>query len=178
MIEPPDVIEIAWDGPFPVEDVVARMHRAADYGVYQLYGTHSVQGADTLLYVGKAQERPFGQRLSEHQSAWIEWEASGVTAYLGRLGGMTAMTEDRWPEWNDKIARAERLLIYFCSPPYNSSGEKTFSSMRPSILLNHKRRHRLPQEISTLLWTTGIGTPAWKIFGSNEPQPGTQADVQ
>lgn len=177
MTEPLDVIEIAWDGPFGVEDVVSRMHGAADYGIYQLYGTHSVHGADSLLYIGKAQERSFGQRLREHQNEWTEWEASGVTAYLGRLGGTTVMTKDRWPEWEDQIARAERLLIYFCSPPYNSSGVKTFSSMRPTMVLNHKRRYRLPQEISTLLWTTTIGTAAWKVFGSNEPQPGAAADA-
>ena len=100
-----------------------------------------------------------------------------ITAYLGRLGGTTLMTEDQWPEWEDQIARAERLLIYFSSPPYNSSGVKTFSPMRPTIVLNHRRRNRLPQEVSTLLWTTSIAAGTWSVFGNDEPQPGAAADA-
>lgn len=164
-----EVIEIVWDGPFTVDDVVSKMHGAADYGVYQLYGTHNTMGADSLLYVGKAQRRPFGQRLREHQEEWTKWEASVVTAYVGRLGGTVVMTERQWPDWEDKIARAEQLLIYFCSPPYNSSGIKTFPSMNPTIVLNHKRRHRLPPEVSTLLWSTHVGTASWKVFGDDVP---------
>ena len=177
MTESLDLIEIAWDGPLPVEDVVSRMHGGADYGIYQLYGTHNVLGPDALLYIGKAQGRPFGQRIREHRDEWVEWEPSVVEVYLGRLGSTVAMTKELWSEWEAKIAHAERLLIYFCAPPYNSSGLRSLPEMPATIVLNHKRRHRLPLEVSTLLATTKIDTPTWKVFGDDEPKPRATGDA-
>ncbi|MGZ5177906.1 MAG: hypothetical protein ACXWCW_27600, partial [Burkholderiales bacterium] len=85
MAEPLEVIEIDWDGPFPVETVMSQAHGPGDYGIYQLYGTHTVYGSDSLLYIGRAQDRPFGVRLREHYDDWCQWEASVVSAYIGRL---------------------------------------------------------------------------------------------
>lgn len=164
------IIEISWEGPIPMEEVISKRHRGQDYGVYQLYGTHNVLGSDALLYIGKAQERPFGQRLREHRDEWVEWEPSVVNVYLGRLGGTDRMTAGRWPAWEEHISHAERLLIYFCAPPYNSSGLKSGPQMEPTVVLNHKRRHRLPIEVSTLHLTTKIDTPEWRVYGEDEPR--------
>jgi hypothetical protein len=169
-----NVIEIDWDGPFPMEAVMAEAHAGPDYGIYQLYGTHTVFGPDSLLYLGKAQDRPFAVRMREHFEDWGKWEASPVNVYLGRLGGTSAISD---AEWIDQIARAESLLIYFSTPPYNSSGLKTFHSDRVTVVLNHRRRHRLPPELSTLLWSTPIGTAGWRRFGGEDAQPSVAADV-
>jgi hypothetical protein len=170
MKELPQIIELSWEGPSSIEDVIATRHRGHDYGVYQLYGTHNVLGPDTLLYIGKAQQRPFGQRIREHRDEWVEWEPSVVEVYLGRIGGTTEMTKERWHEWEEQIDRAERLLIYFCAPPYNSAGLKSLPQMPPIVLLNHRRRHRLPLELSTYLMTTSIGSTSWNVFGEDEAQ--------
>ena len=147
-----DVVEIHWDGPITVDDVVRTANKAEDYGVYQLYGTHNVLGPNTLLYLGKAEASTFAERISSHAAEWIDWEASPVHVYLGRLGGLrpTARVGDEWKEWEDGISRAERLLIFFCAPPYNSQGLKTYGRMKPTVVLNYHRRHRLPAEVSTL----------------------------
>jgi hypothetical protein len=165
MKEELEVIEFEWDGPYTVDRVIAEMHRPMDYGVYQLYGTHNVLGPDSLLYIGQSQGRPFGQRIREHRGEWIEWEPSVVEVYVGRLGGIEPMSEERWPYWNNCIDRAERLLLYFCAPPYNSKGLKYPGEMPPTLVINCKRKHRLPLEVSTLLLTSSIGNADWKVYG-------------
>ena len=165
-METVDVIEIDWEGPFASSDVMAKKSEDWDYGVYQIYGTHNVLGPETLLYIGKADESPFGERISAHRAEWTEWEASDVRVYLGRIGGLDTMTKDRWPEWSSKIARAERLLIYFCAPPYNSQGLSSYGQVPPTVVLNYRRRNRLPLEVSTLYESSVAATNTnWKPYG-------------
>lgn len=157
------VIEIRWEGPFSVDTVLKDHHGAGDYGVYQIYGTHNIMGSDSLLYVGKACDQPFGVRLAAHTKEWVEWEPSSVGVYLGFLGGADSMSESRWPEWDKQIDLAERLLIYYSAPPYNSSGLRSFGDVPECLLLNFGQRHRLPIELSTLWehssWTNGTWKP-------------------
>lgn len=163
-----DIIEIEWEGPLKVKDVV-QLEGGADYGLYQIYGTHNVLGPDCLLYIGKA--GPFAARIRAHEKEWIEWEAKQPDVYVGRLGGMRPMTEDKWPEWEDLIDRAERLLIYFCAPPYNSTGLKKYEKdgkTRETVVLNFKKRHRLPLMVSTLYENSDVSKEngQWKTYGS------------
>jgi hypothetical protein len=146
-----EVIEIQWEGPTPFTRL-QDYNRDADYGVYQIYGTHAIFGSDTLLYIGKAERRTFAQRLADHERVWVDWEPSTLQVYLGRLGGLQP-THDQggeWKEWENQIDRVERLLVFFCTPPYNSKGLNGPVSMRPTIVLNYGLRHRLPLEVSSL----------------------------
>lgn len=156
-----DVIEIVWDGPFELADVISEMNGGTDYGVYQLYGTHAVMGSDSLLYIGKALQRTFSERIADHQRDWTIWEPSNVIAYLGRLGGTAQVPI---PDWEEAITRGERLLIYSCSPPYNTQGINELPEMSPTVLVNHKHRHRLPPEVSTFLETADIDDEDWQPF--------------
>jgi hypothetical protein len=47
------VLDLIWSGPYQLADLVA-FKGAEDYGVYQIYGTHGVNGPDSLLYIGMA----------------------------------------------------------------------------------------------------------------------------
>jgi len=162
------VVEIRWDGPISVEDVLRTANHEADYGVYQLYGTHNVLGPDTLLYIGKVEANTFAERIASHAAEWIDWEASPIRVYLGRLGGLVPAQKigGEWKNWEDGISRAERLLIYFCAPPYNSQGLKSHGVTNPTVVLNYHRRHRLPVEVSTLYDTSSYSTQReqWKTF--------------
>jgi hypothetical protein len=142
------VIDLEWDGPFTLEQI-AQFNRGHDYGVYQVYGTHNVFGSDTLLYIGKARDRSFAERISEHKD-WIDWEAGSGHVYLGRLCGTEPVIEVNWPAWCEMIDRVEASLIFFCSPAYNSSGLQYLREMPPTIVANYKRRHRLPQLVSNV----------------------------
>lgn len=168
-----DVVEIAWDGPYTPEQITSGMHRPIDYGVYQIYGTHNILGSDTLLYIGRAVDRPFGVRMGEHSEEWIKWEPSNVHVYLGRIGGVDAMKKRRWEEWDDQISKAEKLLIYFCSPLYNSGGIRSLAEMPLTLILNLKRKHRLPVDISNVSTKTCCGEPRLCEYGTEQME--TQA---
>jgi hypothetical protein len=58
------VLDLVWSGPHQLADLVA-FNSAEDYGIYQIYGTHGVNGPDNLLYIGMAQCRPFSVRGPE-----------------------------------------------------------------------------------------------------------------
>ena len=162
----PLVLEILWDGPHEITTVCSVATAPGDYGVYQIYGTHNVLGSDTLLYIGKAGHRPFATRLEEHRKEWISWEPSRTSVFLGRLGGADQMTEDRWPEWNQQIDIAERILIYYCAPPYNSSGLSGFPDNTPdTLVLNFGQRHRLPPELSTFWHRGSWAAKLFKAYG-------------
>jgi len=168
-----DVIEIKWEGPFTIDEILnpkeANLNldfkQASDYGVYQIYGTHAVLGPETLLYIGKTEERSFAVRIGEHLGEWIDWEPSDTRVFIGRFGGRLQVTDD---EWLRQIDEAERLLIYYSAPPYNSKGLKGYGSIeRPTVVINLGRRNRLPLEVSTLYQSLQDqqGRNEWKPYG-------------
>jgi hypothetical protein len=157
------VLDLLWDGPHPLEEV-SKFNSSPDFGIYQIYGTHSVIGPDTLLYIGKAETNSFCQRIPAHKD-WIDWEPGTTSVYLGRLSGMDQMTAERDPVWREMISRAESLLIYFCTPPYNSYNIKTLPTYPPTIVLNYRRHHRLPLMVSNIYETTPVWEEHFKPYG-------------
>jgi hypothetical protein len=158
------VIDVLWDGPFSIEKIATEAHNPYDHGVYQIYGTHAVLGPDTLLYVGQAEAQNFGQRVPQGHTDWIDWEPGAVQVYIGRLAGTDRMTESCYGEWAEMIGRAEALLIYFCSPPYNSSGIRRLRPFGPTLVLNFKRRHRLPLMVSNIYEMSPVTDPSFKPY--------------
>jgi len=115
-----DVIEIEWDGPYTFAQSRERS-KGSDYGLYQIYGTHAVAGPNTLLYIGQSNSRRFNVRIPEHeQSDRFHWEPSELCIYFGRLGSLTPIRDPLSKQWEEQIDRTERLLIFTCTPPYNS----------------------------------------------------------
>jgi hypothetical protein len=158
-----DIIEILWDGPYKIQGS-DKFKRNSDYGIYQIYGTHNIYGAETLLYIGKAESRTFSSRFAEHKE-WVEWEPTPVDIYLGRLGGIDKTLKGNL--WEDQIDRAERLLIYYCSPPYNSKGLNEYGKMPSTVVLNYGKRKHLPYEFSNLDERTSFWQKdsKWKLYG-------------
>jgi hypothetical protein len=144
-------------------EAVRHLNGVEDYGIYQIYGTHSVLGSDALLYIGLAEQRTFGARVSEHQE-WIDWEPGNISIYLGRLGGIDPMTQAKWDDWAGGIIAAEKLLIYFCSPPYNGRGVQNLEVAAPTIVLNFRRYHRLPRVVTNLYNVSPALESAFKVF--------------
>ena len=159
-----EIIEINWSGPFKVDNISENYNKDYDYGIYQIYGTHNIYGASTLLYIGKAQSRTFSERFADHKE-WVEWEPASVDVYLGRLGGIDKMTESKWGLWDNQIERAEKLLIYHCAPSYNSQCLNGYGKMPLTIVLNYGKIMRLPFEVSNLEEFCSIEEPEWKEYG-------------
>lgn len=139
------LIEIGWEGPFTL-DQVKKFNQPIDYGLYQIYGTHDLFGPGSLLYIGLACDQKFSTRLSQHEW-WLGYEYSDIQIYIGRLGGLVDIT---MKEWEDQIKTAERLLIFYTTPPYNSQNIQGYGDIAEhTIVLNLGKKNRLPFEVST-----------------------------
>lgn len=136
----PYEIKIEWDGPFKVNEVIERMNKGGeaplwdgeDYGLYQIYGEHTISGKNTLLYIGITTERTFSERFKEHKT-WLDKDQNDadVVIRLGRVYDPKRHVTDKI--WKSDVQIAERILIYIYSPNYNSR-ELT----EPPILLPHE----------------------------------------
>jgi hypothetical protein len=168
------IIEILWRGPHRWEEL-AQFDNLVDRGVYQIYGPHEVYGSDsdTLLYLGKASKQSFRARINQH--TWLS-KGDGVNLfgelrmYLGRLGGAQDVSQQ---EWETLIDTAERLLIYYSNPFYNTAGHE-YSSVEKitnTIVINLGKKNFLPSAISSLpdesdAWIGDnlVENDAWKFF--------------
>jgi len=75
-----------------------------------------------------------------------------VSVYLGRLDGAGDLSEE---ERARQIAIAERLLVYFAAPPYNSalltrSAWQAIAQAPPTVVINLRQSNRLAMEVSNL----------------------------
>lgn len=125
-------ININWEGPLSMDDVIASKNNGGngadgwagyDYGVYQIYGPHILHRDGTLLYIGKASDQTFSERLKQHKACLLKddnW--SKIKIHLGRLENSPEYTKrDNWGSWYRDVDIAEAMLIYKYSPNYNSS---------------------------------------------------------
>ena len=71
-------VTIEWEGSFCLDYVIDELNGKDDYGLYQIYGTHIVYGASSLLYIGKAEGLTFSQRFSQHRSEWLSEEGGRI----------------------------------------------------------------------------------------------------
>lgn len=153
-------IEIWWTGPYKWDDIKI-LKESKDYGVYQIYGTHNVNGPNALLYIGQAIKQKFSQRISQHD--WTEWEYSNVDIYIGRLGGTSQIDID---EWDKLIDVAERLLIYYCKPPYNTININNYGDIENTIVINLAQKNRLPMEVSTFYSDSEFWNDKWTEYNN------------
>ncbi len=117
---------IEWSGPYSLNEAIESLTDAGeppeydgeDYGLYQIYGRHIINGPDTLLYVGKAAQQTFADRFRQHES-WLRDE-DDVCIYVGRV-----WDEERHADsekiWETDVDLAEKILIHKYSPNYNSA---------------------------------------------------------
>jgi len=154
-----EIIEIKWEGPYSI-DGIKGLNGPTDYGLYQVYGAHNVYGSDTLLYIGKANDQTFAQRIRGHRE-WIDWQSSPISIYVGRLAGVGRIANTKW---RNMIDNAEKLLIYFSSPPYNSQHLNSYGEMQDTMVLNFGKKNRLPFEYSTYWNQSKIGDSKWQPF--------------
>ncbi len=93
-------------------------------GLYQITGYHPVFGDDSLLYIGmagKKEAREFKNRFIEH-TEWLNKEYD-LKVYIGKISEINDVLvkgKKTTDELREIIHEAEKLLIYFHSPPYNS----------------------------------------------------------
>lgn len=147
-------IAIFWDGPFTFKQVItfrndggiAPKWDGQDYGLYQVYAEHILNGPNTLVYIGKAVEQTFAQRFRQHGKEWLAQEKD-VKIFLGRINdGRNYSVNDSWKSWKHDVGMAEEVLIYKYTPNYNSSEKGDYPNLkllRKVKLIHHGRRCQL-----------------------------------
>ena len=178
-------IRIEWDGPYSLEDIGYDEESDRnkpynktdklnddniDYGIYQVYGCHPMYGNDVLLYIGKAQEQTFATRLA--QEGWeSNSDSKNIKFYVGRLFAVEKPTHE---EWNDKISKAESILIYAHEPARNSSNVLNVTKNQTKLrdfenirVLNYNDYRSLMPEVSGELWVKSFSASS-EIFDFRE----------
>ncbi|MFN9800916.1 MAG: hypothetical protein ACK54P_12955, partial [Bacteroidota bacterium] len=117
-----------WSGPHSLSEA-KDFQDETHYGLYLITGRHPAFGMEMPLYLGKAAEQKLGTRIAKHEG-WTRHESKDLKVYVGRLISTEWDGNDRNAfegdksvpsSWSSLIDRAERLLIFSCSFPYNSS---------------------------------------------------------
>ena len=127
-------VTIEWEGPFTLDYVIDELTGKDDYGLYQIYADHIVYGANSMVYIGKAEGLTFSQRLSQHRSGWLS-EEEGISIRVGRIAsGDYADDPPDWSDWKQVLRDAEALTIYWHSPAYNSSNIETYNGQRLKVV--------------------------------------------
>jgi len=161
-------IHLEWDGPYSL-DQARHMRSNEDWGVYQIYGCHPVYGADALLYIGKAERRTFGERLS--QEKWWDFlsDTNETKIYLGRLAGETDPDDT---EWCRLVSLAERILIFAHRPAWNAQMNlgRLDSELQSVHVFNWNNHRSLLPETSGFRWTSRSHTMSnYHVFVSGSP---------
>jgi hypothetical protein len=120
MDRPHTIVHLQWDGPF-TWDGKDKLNSGIDYGVYQVYGCHSVYGVDTLLYIGKARDQTFATRLRQEEHWLYHQDFQRLSIYVGRCSSWDGTPSNQI--WSDLIDRAEKLLILAHRPAWNAQKE-------------------------------------------------------
>ena len=126
-------VRIEWEGPLSLDEVKELADEDEDYGLYQIYGHHIVYGADSLLYIGKAEGMTFSQRFGQH----AEWllEEEDVSIRIGRIASEDYEHDPPdWSDWRKVLRDAEALTIYWHSPAYNSSNIETYNGQLLNVV--------------------------------------------
>lgn len=140
------LLRIWWEGPLTYSEV-GEKSAEVDYGLYQIYGHHNVFGPNSLIYIGKAEQQTFAARFAQHWENWLKFERE-VTIYLGRIHHEDRREDDNWAEWQQLVSDAEKLLIHWHTPPYNSQFISEYTG-RPLHVQCWGDRGRLLPEFSS-----------------------------
>ena len=141
-------VRVEWEGPFPIEEVLRLNDQDDDYGLYQIYGRHIIFGANSLLYIGKAEGLTFSQRFNQHCSEWL-LEEEGVSIRVGRIASEDyAYDPPDWSDWRKVLRDAEALTIYWHSPPYNSMNISEYKGQHLKVVNKDERGVLVAEYIS------------------------------
>lgn len=147
-------IEIVWSGPHHIKLEEFENFESKD-GLYQIYGTHPIYGRNVLLYIGITLNK-VNERIRNHFNSWIKYEFDDVLVYKGEVVSKEIVDDQKLKEKYIRIA--EKLLIYYCVPSYNTNEKTDIANIENSIVLNFGRIGSLPTEVSTIWYKSD----SWK----------------
>ena len=119
-------INIWWEGPFTQEEIVGNKINSKKYdikatsiGLYQVYSSHPLYGADVLVYIGMTEGKGgFQRRLKDTWVIESGDDSENVKIYLGGLFSNSKTIDEKTEIV--KIKQAEALLINALTPAFNT----------------------------------------------------------
>jgi hypothetical protein len=123
-----EIVHLEWkEFPFN-DDIYNNFNGKSDYGIYQIYGDHPVYGENILLYIGKAQDQTYSQRLNGHN----DFNETHIPKFRRIHLSYFYKTDDvNYKNWGESIDIVERLLINSHFPAYNSQDVKGIIDFKP-----------------------------------------------
>lgn len=163
MKETVNVIIIHWEKiPFSRENIL-NLNKSHDHGIYSIYGDHYAYGKESLLYIGKAQDRTFAIRMTDGDRDYYDFEESTAQPKYIRLGFITKGYHQDENErynvaeyeanWKNNIAIAEQILISTHSPAFNKDLRNRLSQVKypeDYLIINKGDYGSLLPELSTI----------------------------
>jgi len=154
-------INIWWEGPFTHEAIIndgidskKYDNRATDIGLYQVYSSHPLYGADVLVYIGMTIEKGgFRRRLKNRWVIENGNDVENVKIYLGTIVSHSKTMDDKTKKNN--IEQAEALLVNALTPAFNSSYIQSVGMfIKDDFQVNNKNNYRslYPQLSSRYYW--------------------------
>ena len=145
-------IFIEWSGPYTYEEIIDNKAKENfdvkpnDFGLYQIYGRHTIYGDGVLLYVGKTEQK-FCERLKGRGIIVDNLDSGNIQIYLGR----TYYDDTLKHNISADISRAESLLIHYHKPGHNSSNINSLKYANEDIRVFNIGSYRaLHSEVSTI----------------------------
>jgi hypothetical protein len=160
------LVHIEWSGPYSLNEVYT-LNSEEDYGLYAIYGNHTVYGDGSLLYIGKADSQTFGVRLKQEQHWIYNSNSKRVDVYIGKLAGHVDAPNNEI--WSRLISLSESLMIYAHAP---SSNSKNISNIRQDEvrrlhILNWGDHRALLPEVSGQRWTDEHDKDTWRVWSTS-----------
>lgn len=149
------LLRIKWEGAFALTDVKPE-RGFNERGLYQIYAHHPVFGAGALVYIGIARKTTFHIRLHNHidpPNGWLSGE-NDISFRLGRLYRDEKLEEpyDYDSEWSQLLSEAEKLSVFWNTPPYNSHYIKEYNGSMNLRIQNWGNRGSILMEYSSPYW--------------------------
>jgi len=155
-----NVIPITWERA--ELKVVESLNRDCDYGLFQIYGDHYSYGKDCLLYIGRAADQKFCDRLSAQKIEGDFAETTTEPKYI-RIGRISISPQEHENtglniekgKLSEYIKIARTILVGTHSPAFNQQVSKeswqlSFGNNKEYLLLNRADRGNILPEISTI----------------------------
>lgn len=141
-------IHVCWERHDLNKEIIEKLNAPDHFGLYQIYGDHPVYGENKLLYIGKANDLKFSQRLTNRWE-FVETILRPTRLHIGRLYYSDDCNNENWYKYIDI---AERILIKAHCPAYNSKEIKGLLKTQDEnfIVMNWDDYGALLTEVSSL----------------------------
>ncbi len=152
-----ELLRIKWYGPYSAKDIDSPEKDFNERGLYQIYAHHPVFGAGALVYIGKAEKQTFACRLKQHLEGFLSGE-NDISFRLGRLYRDEKLENayDYGEEWSQLLSEAEKLSVFWNTPPYNSHYIQGYNVSMDLRIQNWGNRGSILMEYSRPYWIKSL----------------------